>query len=53
MQSVQDSAVNGEMWVLGLAGHCGADYTPVAYPDMVRWSVCAMEGVPASDCFRE
>ena len=53
MQSVQDSAVNGEMWVLGLAGHCAADYTPVAYPDMVRWSVCAMEGVAASDCFRE
>jgi pimeloyl-ACP methyl ester carboxylesterase len=53
MQSVQDAATNGEMWVLGLAGHCAGDYMDVATPDMVRWLVCAMEGVPADSCFRE
>jgi pimeloyl-ACP methyl ester carboxylesterase len=53
MESVQAAAAAGEMWVLGLAGHCAADYMPAARPDMVRWSVCAMEGVPAAACFRE
>jgi pimeloyl-ACP methyl ester carboxylesterase len=53
MQSVQDAATKGEMWVLGLAGHCAGDYMDVATPDMVRWLVCAMEGVPADGCFRE
>lgn len=53
MQSVQDSASHGELWVLGLAGHCAADYMPAARPDMVRWAICAMEGVAADACFRE
>ncbi|MCP5071126.1 MAG: alpha/beta hydrolase, partial [bacterium] len=53
MQSVQDSATDGEMWVLGLAGHCAGGYMSAARPDMVRWSVCAMEGIAASDCSRE
>jgi pimeloyl-ACP methyl ester carboxylesterase len=53
MESVQASAEAGEMWVLGLAGHCADDYMSAARPDMVRWSVCAMEGVPAAECSRE
>jgi hypothetical protein len=54
MQSVQDSATQGEMWVLDLAGQCGGDSLTAAMPDMVRWLVCAMEDVPPADaCFRE
>ena len=52
MQSVQDAATEGEMWVLGLAGQCADDYMPVAPPGMVRWSVCTMQGAPAAACFR-
>jgi len=53
MQSVQDAAADGEMWVLGLSGHCAGDYMPVARPDMVRWAVCRMEGVSSADCTRQ
>jgi pimeloyl-ACP methyl ester carboxylesterase len=53
MQSVQDAAADGEMWVLGLSGHCAGDYMPVARPDMVRWAVCRMEGVSSADCARQ
>ncbi len=53
MNLVNDSAEVGELWILGLAGHCGGDYFGPAEPDMARWSVCAMEGIPAPECNRE
>lgn len=53
MKLVNDSAEIGELWILGLAGHCAGDYLGAAEPDMVRWSVCAMEGISSPECNRE
>ncbi len=52
MQLVQDSAAVGELWTLGLSGHCASDFMPVARPDMVRWAQCAIEGIPIDQCTR-
>ncbi len=37
MELVNSRAENGELWVLGLAGHCASEYMPVAYPQMMDW----------------
>jgi esterase FrsA len=37
MKLVNSRAENGELWVLGLAGHCASEYMPVAYPQMMDW----------------
>ena len=37
MELVNSRAKNGELWVLGRAGHCASEYMPVAYPQMMDW----------------
>ena len=32
-----ESAVNADLWLLGLGGHCAMEYWPIVIPDLAEW----------------
>jgi len=39
MMMTYESAVEADLWLLGLGEHCAVEYGPVVIPDVTEWLI--------------
>jgi len=39
MMMIYESAVESDLWLLGLGEHCAVEYWPVVIPDVAEWLI--------------